>query len=77
MLATSAVRSTPLRAAARTIVRKTTTRAASSTSNEAASPPFWLTAGASTATVAAIGSVAWYYHLFGQDVYAMTPAEEG
>ncbi|KAJ4518282.1 cytochrome c1 [Exophiala dermatitidis] len=77
MLATSAVRGTPLRAAARNIVRKTTTRAASSTSTEAVSSPFYLTAGASAATLATIGSIAWYYHLYGRDVFAMTPAEEG
>ncbi|KAH0848011.1 hypothetical protein FOPE_01914 [Fonsecaea pedrosoi] len=77
MLATSAVRSAPLRVAARTIVRKTTTRAASSSASEAASSPFYLTLGASAATAATVGSIAWYYHLFGQDVFAMTPAEEG
>ncbi|OQV08981.1 hypothetical protein CLAIMM_13172 [Cladophialophora immunda] len=77
MLATSAVRGAPLRVAARTIVRKTTTRAASSSASEAASSPFYLTLGASAATAATVGSIAWYYHLFGQDVYAMTPAEEG
>lgn len=52
-------------------------RAASSSSSTASSSPFWLTAGSSAATVAAVGSVAWYYHLFGQEVFAMTPAEEG
>lgn len=106
MLATSAVRSTPLRVAARNIVRKTTTvgldhkslsdplnhsghdsieiftnsrsqRAASSSSSEAASSPIYVTLGASAATAAAAGSIAWYYHLFGQEVHAMTPAEEG
>ncbi|OAP62178.1 cytochrome c1, heme protein, mitochondrial [Fonsecaea erecta] len=77
MLATSAVRGAPLRVAARTIVRKTTTRAASSSASEASSSPFYLTLGASAATAATAGSIAWYYHLFGQDVYAMTPAEEG
>jgi hypothetical protein len=29
------------------------------------------------ATVFAVGTVAWYYHLFGRNVDAMTPAEEG
>jgi ubiquinol-cytochrome c reductase cytochrome c1 subunit len=29
------------------------------------------------ATVFAIGTVAWYWHLFGRNVDAMTPAEEG
>lgn len=36
-----------------------------------------LTAAGSVATAVAIGSIAWYYHLFGQDLYAMTPQEEG
>ena len=31
----------------------------------------------SAATVVAIGSVAWYYHLYGTELHAMTPAEEG
>jgi ubiquinol-cytochrome c reductase cytochrome c1 subunit len=29
------------------------------------------------ATAVAIGSMAWYYHLYGSELYAMTPAEEG
>ncbi|KAI4159418.1 MAG: hypothetical protein LQ342_006588 [Letrouitia transgressa] len=29
------------------------------------------------ATALAVGSIAWYYHLFGAEVFAMTPAEEG
>jgi len=29
------------------------------------------------ATAVAIGSLAWYYHLYGVEVYAMTPTEEG
>jgi len=36
-----------------------------------------MTLTASTATAVAIGSMAWYYHLFGQTAFAMTPAEEG
>ncbi|KIX07088.1 cytochrome c1, heme protein, mitochondrial [Rhinocladiella mackenziei CBS 650.93] len=78
MLAVSAIRRTSLRLAARNIVRKTTTRAASSSSTETTtSSPFYITATASAATAAAIGSIAWYYHLYGQEVFAMTPAEEG
>jgi ubiquinol-cytochrome c reductase cytochrome c1 subunit len=34
-----------------------------------------MTGGA--ATVIAIGSGAWYYHMFGRPAHAMTPAEEG
>ena len=29
------------------------------------------------ATAMAIGSMAWYYHLYGSELHAMTPAEEG
>jgi ubiquinol-cytochrome c reductase cytochrome c1 subunit len=29
------------------------------------------------ATAVAIGSMAWYYHLYGQELHAMTPTEEG
>jgi ubiquinol-cytochrome c reductase cytochrome c1 subunit len=29
------------------------------------------------ATALAAGSMAWYYHLYGSNVFAMTPAEEG
>ena len=56
-------------------------RAASSSVSESAaeasSTPFRLTLAGSAATAVAVGSLAWYYHLFGQDIYAMTPAEEG
>jgi hypothetical protein len=30
-----------------------------------------------SATVLAVGSVAWYWHLYGRNADAMTPAEEG
>ncbi|RMD44350.1 hypothetical protein DV735_g813, partial [Chaetothyriales sp. CBS 134920] len=50
---------------------------ASSTSSESTAPPFYLTATAAGATAAAIGSAAWYYTLYGQEAFAMTPAEEG
>ena len=53
-------------------------RASSTTAGtEPASSPFHLTLTASAATLVAIGSAAWYYHLYGQEAYAMTPAEEG
>lgn len=51
-------------------------RFASSKSSEAASP-FYLTATASGATIAAVGLAAYSWQLIGQDAYAMTPAEEG
>jgi len=31
----------------------------------------------SAATAMAIGSIAWYYHLYGPELHAMTPVEEG
>jgi hypothetical protein len=31
----------------------------------------------SAATALAIGSMAWYYHLYGTELHAMTPVEEG
>jgi hypothetical protein len=31
----------------------------------------------SAATAVAIGSMGWYYHLYGTELHAMTPTEEG
>ena len=50
-------------------------RAASSSSS--ADSPFRLNMAGTAATAVAIGSMAWYYHLYGSELYAMTPAEEG
>lgn len=47
----------------------------SSTTSEAS--PAILTAAASAATAVAVGSAAWYYYAFGNELHAMTPAEEG
>ena len=55
-------------------------RASSSTSGSQATKPaspFYLTLTASAATAVSIGSIAWYYHLYGQEAFAATPAEEG
>jgi ubiquinol-cytochrome c reductase cytochrome c1 subunit len=52
-------------------------RAASSTSSADAVSPFRLTMAGCAATAVAAGSIAWYYHLYGQEVFAMTPVEEG
>ena len=41
------------------------------------SPTFQLTMAGSAATVVAVGSIAWYFHLYGREIYAMTPQEEG
>ena len=51
-------------------------RAASSSSSAEASPARLNMAG-SAATAVAIGSMAWYYHLYGREMHAMTPVEEG
>ncbi|KAG8623467.1 hypothetical protein KVT40_008443 [Elsinoe batatas] len=53
-----------------------TKRNASTSSNGEAS--HWrTTAVGSGATLLAVGSVGWYYHMFGRSAAAMTPAEEG
>lgn len=39
--------------------------------------PFKLTVAGTAATAVAAGSMAWYYHLYGPTIHAMTPAEEG
>lgn len=62
--------------AVRSSVSKTTKRAASSAA-EAVNSPFKLTMAGAAATTLAAGSMAWYYHLYGSNVFAMTPAEEG
>jgi len=77
MLARSCLRSTRAVGAARSGAINTSKRAASSSSSSTAESPFKLTVGASVATAIAAGSVAWYYHLYGPTVHAMTPVEEG
>ncbi|KAF2757240.1 putative cytochrome C1/Cyt1, partial [Pseudovirgaria hyperparasitica] len=49
----------------------------SSSSTEQASDAWRATATASAATAFAIGSVAWYWHLYGKELNAATMAEEG
>ena len=58
-------------------VQRLTTASAAKSIPDRSTPPFILTAAGTAATAIAIGSIAWYYHLFGQDVYAMTPQDEG
>ncbi|KAI0844002.1 3-deoxy-7-phosphoheptulonate synthase [Daldinia vernicosa] len=48
-----------------------------STSGAGAESPLKLNVTAAASTALAIGSVAWYYHLYGSTAHAMTPAEEG
>ncbi|KAF8428115.1 cytochrome C1 family-domain-containing protein [Tirmania nivea] len=65
--------------AARTQVWRQGARVASTAAAGEASPssPARLTAAGTAATAVAIGSAAWYWHLYGSEVYGMTPAEEG
>jgi ubiquinol-cytochrome c reductase cytochrome c1 subunit len=55
-------------------------RAASSSSSGPtadASSQLRLNIAAAASTALAVGSIAWYYHLYGATAHAMTPAEEG
>ncbi|KAJ5386283.1 Cytochrome c1 [Penicillium cosmopolitanum] len=76
MLARSLLR-VPNRAIARQSLGKSTRASSTAAGAESASSPFHLTLTASLATAAAAGSAAWYYHLYGQEAFASTPAEEG
>ncbi|MCJ1344206.1 cytochrome c1 [Peltigera leucophlebia] len=81
MLTRTALRSTRLASQRRNPLGRqsirSSTSSASNATSDAASSPARLTAAGTVATIVAIGSVAWYYHLFGQTLYAMTPVEEG
>ncbi|KAL1892513.1 cytochrome c1 [Sporothrix stenoceras] len=72
MFARSGLRST--RAFAGINVAK---RAASTSSGAAEASPLRLNIAAAASTAVAIGSVAWYYHLYGPTAQASAPAEEG
>lgn len=48
-----------------------------SSSGASTESPMRLNMAAAASTALAIGSVAWYYHLYGSTAHAMTPAEEG
>ncbi|KAH9860318.1 cytochrome c1 [Plenodomus biglobosus] len=79
MLARSALRTArTARAATRNAASKTASRPASTSSSAEAAGSAWknnaLPAGA---TAFAVGSIAWYWHLYGRNADAMTPAEEG
>ncbi|KAL6709627.1 cytochrome c1 [Coniothyrium glycines] len=78
MLARSALRTarTATAPAARNAAPRTASRAAS-TSASAAENAFKNNALPAGATALAVGSIAWYWHLYGRNVDAMTPAEEG
>ncbi|KAK4690563.1 ubiquinol-cytochrome c reductase cytochrome c1 subunit, partial [Lecanoromycetidae sp. Uapishka_2] len=81
MLARSTLRSARTVGNARTSLGRAATRSINSSSSNAASEaiasPIRLTAAGSAATALAVGSMAWYYHLYGETLYAMTPQEEG
>lgn len=81
MLARSILRSARTAGNARSPFRRTATRSTTSsskdTASEAAASPFRLTVAGTAATAAAVGSMVWYYHLYGSTLYAMTPQEEG
>ncbi|RWA13449.1 hypothetical protein EKO27_g1662 [Xylaria grammica] len=76
MLARSSLRSMRILNGAR---NGTTAAAKRSISGFGASTesPMKLNMAAAASTALAIGSVAWYYHLYGPTAHAMTPAEEG
>ncbi|KAF2084184.1 hypothetical protein K490DRAFT_68968 [Saccharata proteae CBS 121410] len=80
MLARSCLRSARnITPAVRSSARTAGTRSASTASGSAeeAAASWKNTLGGSAATAFAIGTIGWYYHLYGRDVHAMTPAEEG
>ncbi|KAH8815428.1 cytochrome c1 heme protein [Xylogone sp. PMI_703] len=78
MLARSCLRSARVVGAVRNGAVKTTKRAASSSSSAAdAASPLQMNLAAGAATAFAAGTAAWYYHLYGRELNAMTPAEEG
>ncbi|CAI4216514.1 unnamed protein product [Parascedosporium putredinis] len=76
MFARSALRSTRTLAGARNGAANVSKRAAS-TSAHSDSYAARLNIAAIASTAVAAGSVAWYYHLYGSEAHAMTPAEEG
>ncbi|KAI9053331.1 hypothetical protein LZ554_002291 [Drepanopeziza brunnea f. sp. 'monogermtubi'] len=75
MLSRSTMRSMRAVGAVRNGAVHTSKRAASSSST--AESPFGLNVAGSAATAVAAGSIAWYYHLYGTELHAMTPVEEG
>ena len=58
-------------------LQRSTASSSRDAASEAATSPFRLTLAGTATTAVAIGSMAWYYHLYGSTLYAMTPAEEG
>ncbi|KAF4988927.1 cytochrome heme mitochondrial [Fusarium heterosporum] len=78
MLARSCLRSTRTFNGLRNGPSAVSKRAASSTSSAAGDATATrLNVAAAASTTLALGSMAWYYHLYGPVAFAMTPAEEG
>ncbi|OTA54277.1 hypothetical protein K449DRAFT_338882 [Hypoxylon sp. EC38] len=78
MLARSCLRSARILNGARNGATTLTKRSISTSSSGASTEsPLKLNVAAAASTALAIGSVAWYYHLYGSTAHAMTPAEEG
>ncbi|RYP54913.1 hypothetical protein DL768_000477 [Monosporascus sp. mg162] len=75
MLARSCLRSTRIFNGARNSATAVSKRSVSTSST--GETPMKLNIAAAASTAFAIGSVAWYYHLYGPTAHAMTPAEEG
>ncbi|KAH8158922.1 hypothetical protein CIB48_g9328 [Xylaria polymorpha] len=76
MLARSTLRSMRILNGARNGTTGVAKRSISS-SGASTESPMRLNMAAAASTALAIGSVAWYYHLYGSTAHAMTPAEEG
>lgn len=76
MLSRSFLRATWVAGAVKNGASKASTRNASSSSS-AAESPFQLTMAGTAATAIAVGSMGWYYHLYGPKFQATTIAEEG
>ncbi|KAL1883185.1 cytochrome c1 [Diaporthe australafricana] len=77
MFARSCLRSTRAFSGARNGAMNFAKRAASTTTNANAAEGTRLNIAAAASSAAALGSVAWYYHLYGSDAFAATQAEEG
>ncbi|KAJ4173911.1 cytochrome c1 [Fusarium falciforme] len=78
MLARSCLRSTRTFNGLRNGPSAVSKRAASSSSSAAGDASATrLNVAAAASTTLALGSIAWYYHLYGPVAHAMTPAEEG
>merc|ERR1712169_159108 len=78
MLARSSLRSARTFNGLRNGASAVTKRAVSSSSGAAhEASPTRLNIAAIASTSLAAGSIAWYYHMYGPEAFAMTPAEEG